>query len=148
MELPEAAVLRLLDTWPVAVLATLGRDGGPAAVPVVFARHAERLFTPVDGKPKRSAVPARVRNVRRDPRVALLLERYDPDWRRLWWIRVDGEAAVLGEGEDDGFEDAAGALRRKYPQYASTPLFAGDPTLLRVDPVRVRSWCAGPEALA
>ena len=37
VNLPPALVERLLDRWPVARLATLGRDG-PHQVPVVFAR--------------------------------------------------------------------------------------------------------------
>ena len=94
MELPPDATERLLDTWPVARLATGGADG-PRLVPVVFARAEGELWTPVDGKPKRGGELARLRRVREEPRVSLLLDHYDADWARLWWIRLDGRARVV-----------------------------------------------------
>src|SRR5262245_34127162 len=146
MELPRDAIERLLDTWPVARPATLRADGSPALVPVVFVRSAGRLWLPVDGKPKRARELARVENIRRDPRVALLLDQYDADWSALWWLRAEGEAQVVGEGVP-GFTVAAQALRRKYPQYHTTPVFRPDttPALITFEPKRIASWAAGNE---
>ncbi len=144
MELPGPLSERLLDTWPVARLATLGPDGAPHQVPIVFARRGATLYSPVDGKPKRGGELARLRNVRRDPRISLLLDHYDDDWTRLWWIRVDAVAQVVGT---EGAEAAVTALRAKYPQYAEVPLFAGPPTLLSIEPLRVSGWCAASAAL-
>jgi PPOX class probable F420-dependent enzyme len=143
VQLREDAVQRLLESWPVARLATLGPGGAPALVPVVFAASGGRLWIPVDAKPKRAGPLARVANVRRDPRVALLLDRYEADWSALWWLRVDGAAAVVeGEGAP-GVAAAAAALRRKYPQYEETPLFRdARPTLLAIEPRRITSWAA------
>lgn len=142
MELPPDAIERALDGWPVARLATSRPDGAPHLVPIVFARAGGALWSPVDGKPKRHAALARLANVRAEPRVALLLDDYADDWSRLWWLRVDGEAHVV-----DGAEPAAeAALRAKYPQYASTPLFAAEPCWLRIAPRRLASWCASPAA--
>jgi PPOX class probable F420-dependent enzyme len=139
MVLPEAEIERLLDAWPVARLATVAPDGRPHLVPIAFTRHAGALWSPVDGKPKRGGALARLANVAAEPRVALLLDHYEDDWRRLWWIRVDGRATQAG-----GDAAVEAALRAKYPQYGETPLYAGAPALLRVDPVRVTSWSAGP----
>lgn len=139
----------LLESWPVARLVTLGREGRPAPVPVVFARAGGALWSPVDAKPKSGRPLARVRNLRRDPRVALLLDRYARDWSRLWWLRVDGEAEVVESSEPEAEPALAGAvraLRAKYPQYGETPLFGGAPTLLRIEPGRVTSWCASQRA--
>jgi PPOX class probable F420-dependent enzyme len=139
---------RLLERWPVARLATLGEDGAPALVPVVFAASGGRLWLPVDGKPKRGGELARVANVRRDPRVALLLDRYEADWSALWWLRIDGAAEIVTGAAAPGVADAAAALRRKYPQYAATPLFRGGaPLLLAVEPRRITSWAASEAAL-
>lgn len=143
VEIPPEAIERLLDSWPVARLAT-GGAAGPHLVPVVFARAGGRLWSPVDGKPKRGGELARLRNARRDPRVSLLLDHYDEDWTRLWWIRVDGAAQVLGAA---GAEAAVAALRAKYPQYGEVPLFAGSPTLLSIEPLRVSGWCAAAAAV-
>lgn len=148
MELPEAARERLCETWPVAILATLSASGSPHCVPVVFARRGAFFFSPLDGKPKRGRRLARLRNLEADPRAALLLERYDADWSRLWWIRIDGVGSELRSEGDAEFEAAALALRRKYPQYGETPLFGAAPTLLRIAPESITSWCAGAGAFA
>jgi PPOX class probable F420-dependent enzyme len=117
-------------------------------VPVVFAPSDGRLWVPVDGKPKRAGELARVANVRRDPRVSLLLDDYSSDWSRLWWLRVDATAQVVAGADAEGVREAAAALRRKYPQYATTPLFrAGTPTLLALLPQRMRSWTASGDDL-
>jgi PPOX class probable F420-dependent enzyme len=154
MELTRDAIEHLLDTWPVARLATLRADGSPALVPVVFARSGGRLWLPVDGKPKREpaggAAPelARVANVRRDARVALLLDQYEADWSGLWWLRLDGAAKPVGETEP-GFAAGLGALLKKYPQYAETPPFRPDapPTLIAVSPLRTTSWAASADVV-
>lgn len=138
----------VLDGWPVARLATLATSGRPHAVPVVFARTGGCLWCPIDAKRKRVGELARERNVRAHPEAALLLDEYHEDWQRLWWLRVDGRAQVVSQVADAvSYAAAATALRDKYPQYASTPLSHGEPRLLRVEPLRVRSWCAGPDAL-
>jgi PPOX class probable F420-dependent enzyme len=148
VKLGEEAVERLLESWPVARLATLGRDGAPGLVPVVFAPSDGRLWIPVDAKPKRAGEPARVANVRRDPRVALLLDRYEADWSALWWLRVDGTGAVVEGEHAPGAAAAAAALRRKYPQYEHTPLFRDPvPTLLAIEARRTTSWAASEAAL-
>jgi len=148
VRLPDDAVQRLLDAWPVARLATVGPDGAPHLVPIVFARSHGALFMPIDAKPKGPREPKRIRNLRHEPRVSLLLDAYRDDWTRLWWLRVDGEARVLqpARESDPEVRDAVAALRRKYPQYDGTPVLRDPPTLVRIEPRRVRSWCAGPEA--
>ncbi len=151
MKLTPAAVEHLLDRWPVARLATLGADGGPELVPVVFARCGERLWSAIDGKPKASTALARLENVRRDPRVSLLLDAYETDWSRLWWLRIAGHASVITRANADSeatIEAAALALRDKYPQYGETLVFRGEPTLLSIEIRSLKSWCASPEALA
>lgn len=149
MRLPESVERELLEHWPVARLVTLRPDGSPAPVPVVFARAGGALWSPVDAKPKSGRELARLRNVRRDPRVALLLDRYAADWALLWWLRVEGAAEVRRAAEPEAepaLAAAVRALRGKYPQYAETALFRGTPTLLRIAPTRVTSWCASEAA--
>ncbi|MEN8159643.1 MAG: TIGR03668 family PPOX class F420-dependent oxidoreductase [Myxococcota bacterium] len=145
MEISDDAVVTLLARWPVARLATVGPGGAPTLVPVVFAPSGGRLWIPIDGKPKRGGELARVANVRRDPRVALLLDHYASDWSTLWWLRVDARAEVT-RGAEPGAE---AALREKYPQYATTPLFRGPtPTWLALTEERVRGWSASGDGLA
>jgi PPOX class probable F420-dependent enzyme len=144
VQLSARAIEARLAREPRAVLATLRADGSAALVPVVFARVRDVLWLPIDGKPKRGAQLARVANIARDARVALLLDHYAADWSRLWWLRVEGKARI----EREALAAGEAALRAKYPQYARTPLHAGEPMLLRIEAVRVTSWAASGDAVA
>ena len=143
MQLEPEAIDALLARWPVARLVTLGPEGRPAPLPIVFARAGSDLYSPIDGKPKRATELARERNLRADPRVALLLDHYEDDWERLWWLRVEGRATLVPAAEHPRALDA---LRAKYPQYASVPLTSGEPRLLRIAIERVSSWRASARA--
>ncbi len=149
MQIPADRIERILEGWPVARLVTLRPDGAPHVVPIVFTRHGGRIWSAIDGKPKRGGELARVRHIRRDPRVSLLLDRYTDDWSRLWWVRIEGRAEIVQPPQpaDPVVSAVVEALRRKYPGYAGTPVLTETPTLLAIDPARVRSWCAGPEAI-
>lgn len=126
-----------LDQARTAILATVGDEGIPHLVPVVFAVLAEGLITAVDGKPKGSLRLQRLTNIERDPRVSLLVHHYEEDWTNLWWIRIEGMAAVVPEhslGEE--------ALRAKYPQYRSVPLPG---PFIAIDIIKRREWAANPQ---
>jgi len=143
VELSARAIEARLAHEPRAVLATLRADGSAALVPIVFARAEGVLWSPIDAKPKRSAALARLVNVARDARVALLLDGYAADWSRLWWLRVEGRARVAREALAAG----EAALRAKYPQYPRVALHAGEPLLLRIEPTRISSWAASHAAV-
>ncbi len=118
-----------------ARLATLRADGSPRLVPITFAVVDGALCSAVDSvKPKTSARLARLADVRRDPRVGVLIDRYDEDWALLWWVRVDATAVVVDE-----HPSAAAALRAKYEPYRDADL-AGP--VLVLTPVRWTGWSA------
>ncbi|MFL5797961.1 MAG: TIGR03668 family PPOX class F420-dependent oxidoreductase [Actinomycetota bacterium] len=102
----------------VARLATVG-PRGPHLVPCTFALAGERIVSVVDRKPKRTTALQRLANIRSEPRVSLLVDRYDEDWIRLWWVRADGRAAIEEGGPE--LVGAVAALTGKYPQYARQP---------------------------
>ena len=77
---------------PVARLATVGADGRPHLVPVVFAVHEQVIYSAVDAKPKTTQRLRRLANIESNPQVSLLVDHYDEDWTRLWWVRADGDA--------------------------------------------------------
>ena len=74
----------------VARLATIDPDGRPHVVPIVFALEGETLYSAVDRKPKRSQTLRRIENARARPDVTVLVDHYEDDWARLWWIRLRG----------------------------------------------------------
>ena len=110
--------------------------GRPHVVPVCFALDGGRIVTAVDAKPKTTTRLARLANVRASGRASLLVDHYVEDWTELWWVRVDGSAAVI----DD--EAAIDALAAKYAQYREARP-AGP--VIAIEPERWRSWI--PSAL-
>jgi len=121
----------------VARLATIDPDGRPHLVPIVFAIRDDTLYSAVDAKPKRSRTLRRIENARARPDVTVLVDHYDEDWTKLWWIRLRGRARVLDDGEE--LERALALLRDKYPQYRVEP---PGPPVLAVDVIDVRVWSA------
>ena len=105
---------------PVAQLATVGPGGAPHLVPVVFAVSGDVIFTAVDAKRKTTHKLRRLANIEANPHVCLLVDHYDDDWSRLWWVRADGVASIHHSGEERAA--AYDLLRRKYPQYKRVAL--------------------------
>ena len=136
--LDESEQRRRFADAPVARLATLREDGTARLVPVTFALVDGLICSVVDEvKAKTTMRLARLADVARDPRVALIVDRYAEDWSQLWWVRVDGTAEVLADGHPRAAVVAA--LRAKYPQYAGAEL--GGP-VLAVTPTRWAGWSA------
>jgi PPOX class probable F420-dependent enzyme len=133
------AVRARVEAASVARLATTDPDGRPHLVPIVFALAGETLYTAVDSKPKRSRHLKRIENARERPAVTVLVDEYQDDWSRLWWVRLRGRARVLESGAEA--ERALELLREKYAQYRRVP--PGLP-VLAVDVEEWRDWEADP----
>jgi PPOX class probable F420-dependent enzyme len=121
----------------VARLATVDADGRPHLVPIVFVLDGETLYSAVDAKAKRSRRLRRIENARERPEVTVLVDHFEDDWNRLWWVRLRGRARVLDGGPEA--EHALGLLAAKYEQYRRTP--PGAP-VLAVDVAQWRGWSA------
>jgi PPOX class probable F420-dependent enzyme len=100
----------------VGRLATVRPDGRPHVVVCCFAVEGDQVWTAVDAKPKSGGRLQRLENVRAHTRASFLVDHYEEDWEALWWVRVDGAAAVLEIGNEE--ERAIAALTARYPQYA------------------------------
>jgi PPOX class probable F420-dependent enzyme len=140
-----------LESARRAVLATIAPDGHPRLVPICFvvAGDPPILYTPIDDKPKRGDDPltlARVRDIQADPRVTVLVDRWDEDWTRLAWLRVEGRATLLEPAPaTDEHAAAVAGLRARYPQYSTHRL--EQRPLIRIALERAVGW-GPPEAPA
>lgn len=136
----------LLSEARQAVLATIASDGRPRLVPVCFVVDRTRpvLWTPLDEKPKGVDDVlhlARVLDIQADPRVTVLVDRWDEDWTRLAWVRCYGTATLVTPGAEPRAREAAiAALRARYPQYATHGLEARP--IIRIAIERTASWSA------
>jgi PPOX class probable F420-dependent enzyme len=113
---PPPAVLARFAGARVARLATVTADG-PRLVPVTFAWHRGAAVWAVDRvKPKRHTRLRRLDDLAADARVALLADHYAEDWAELWWVELQGTAALL---DGEAAAAALDALAGRYPPYRS-----------------------------
>ncbi len=136
-----AAIRKRLETARVARLATLDAQRAPHVVPICFVFDGSVFYTALDRKPKRVRPEelARVRNIRANQHVALIVDEYHEDWSKLWYVLVRGKAQLL---PDTARAERARALRRlraKYPQYVAG-MVADDAPIIRITPERISSW--------
>jgi PPOX class probable F420-dependent enzyme len=115
----EARMRQLVATARVGRLATLAPGGRLHLVPICFALHGDVLYSAVDEKPKRSRRLQRIENVRVHPDVAVLVDHYEEDWSRLWWVRLRGSGRLVEHGQE--LEAALRLLAEKYAQYQERP---------------------------
>ncbi len=108
------ACSRLIAAARHGVLATTG-ETHPHQVPIVYAIDGDILVTAVDHKPKSTINLARIANLTRNPRCSVLVEHYDDDWDRLWWVRIDGSGVV--DGSPTAVAAAGHLLAHRFPQY-------------------------------
>ena len=114
-----AAARELFASARVARLGTVSADGVPHLVPCTFVVAGDSMYVAVDQKPKSTTDLKRLRNIRANPAVCLLVDHYDEDWTSLWWVRADGLASVVTEaGEMAGPIEL---LVERYPQYRDAP---------------------------
>jgi PPOX class probable F420-dependent enzyme len=130
---------RRAEAASVARLATVGEDGRPHLVPCCFALDGDVAYSVVDHKPKRSSALRRLDNIRATPSVCLLVDHYEDDWNRLWWVRFDGAARILEDGPEHA--SALALLCAKYPQYRATPPSG---PVVAIDITASRTWAATP----
>jgi PPOX class probable F420-dependent enzyme len=136
----DEAIARLREAR-VGRLATVRPDGSPHVVPFVFAVDPDGdeliAFWAVDDKPKKHLAIQRLENIEANPSVEFVVDRYEEDWSKLWWVRVTGRARVVSSPEERA--EMIAALTDRYPQYRQAP-----PTgaVIAIDVHRVTGWSA------
>jgi PPOX class probable F420-dependent enzyme len=121
---------------------TAGAAATPHVIPLCYARIGDLLYFVADDKPKRRGPRAlkRLANIAANPRVALVVDDYDPDWSRLAYLLIHCDAAVVDD--DAEYAGALTALRRRYPQYGPMALQRESHPAVRMTPRRWHLWRA------
>ena len=128
----------LIQLQRVARLATADAQGSPHLIPVCFVFDGKHFYSVLDRKPKRTSLTKlkRVRNILSNPNVALLLDHYEEDWERLWYLLVRGTAHLMRHGEKH--RRAIALLKEKYPQYHNMDIDRNP--VIKISPARITSW--------
>jgi len=127
-----------LAVMPVARLATADRTGQPHTLPICFVVIGDNLYFTIDEKPKSGDPRAlkRLRNIADNPQCAVVVDRYDDDWRQLGWVMMRGRAEILDSGDEHA--RVQDALRARYVPYRKMELAGLQVVAIRIE--RVARW--------
>ncbi len=130
--------IELLNQTPVGHLATADANGRPHVIPFCFVCDGGIIYSVLDAKPKSADLKSlrRVRNILENPRVSVLIDHYEADWSRLWYLLVQGRAELLEPCPEQAA--AVSLLRGKYQQYRRMDL--EDSPVIKITPDRATGW--------
>src|SRR6266545_2465527 len=131
-----ASVAGFIAEGRVGRLGTADASGQPLVVPICYAFDGHSLFSAIDTKPKTKSPEGlkRIRNIRENAKVSVVIDRYDEDWAQLRYVIIQGRADLL---------------LAKYPQYRGMGLSREAGLMIKVDPARVTQWqFAAPDGQA
>ena len=123
------SILKLLRPAKVAHLATADSSLQPYITPVVFVIEKNKIYIPLDHKPKTVPINQlkRVKNIQKNPKVAFQVDNYEDDWQRLWFIMLMGYAGLVEQKEVGGDQDkyirkVQDLFIEKYVQYSKVEI--------------------------
>jgi PPOX class probable F420-dependent enzyme len=122
----------------VAHLATADAKGQPLVIPICFVFDGKEFFSAIDEKPKQVQPQSlkRLRNIGENPKVSLVIDRYDENWRKLAYVLVLGKAKALATGRKH--RRAVRLLRKKYRQYHGMAI--DHRPMIFITPTHWKSW--------
>ena len=137
-------VKTIIDKARVARLATVDSECKPHMIPVVFVFDNYSYFIPIDEKTKRSRPEKlkRAKNIQQNSNVTLLIDDYNENWRKLYFIMIQGKASIIGgkkleQNELLLLEKAHKLLSDKYLQYQKIGI--GEYVIMII-PQKVITW--------
>jgi PPOX class probable F420-dependent enzyme len=104
MQPNDVFIQEIINRARVARFSTIDYDKQiPHIVPVVFAFDGLHYYIPLDEKRKKQTVEKlkRIKNIQHYPNVALLIDEYNEDWSKLFFVMIQGKAYLIGEGDGE-----------------------------------------------
>jgi PPOX class probable F420-dependent enzyme len=131
----ESEMRRRVGEARVARVGTIDERGGAHLVPIVFVLDRDTLYSITDAG---SRPAKRLRNLKADPRVSVVVDDYDEDWSRVWWVRFRGRGRVIEAGPE--WDNARRLLWEKYPQFEDAPADEAAGPVMAVDIEEWSGW--------
>ncbi len=131
--------ITLIKGAKVARLATVDQKSHPYVVPVVFVFHENLFFIPLDEKTKTviSRKLKRVKNIEKNANVTLLIDKYQNDWKKLFFLMIQGKATVINGKNSKLMDKIHKLFISKYPQYKR--IGVGN-SCIKINPSKVTYW--------
>jgi len=131
--------MTLIKGAKVARLATVDQKSHPYVVPVVFVFHENSFFIPLDEKVKtvNARKLKRVKNIEKNPNVTLLIDKYQNDWKKLFFLMIQGKATITNSKNSKLMDIIHKLLISKYPQYKKIGI--GN-SCITINPTKVTFW--------
>jgi PPOX class probable F420-dependent enzyme len=131
----EFEMRRRVSEARVARVGTVDDRGRAHVVPIVFVIDRDTMYSPTDAG---SRPAKRLRNLEVHPRVSVLVDAYDEDWSKVWWVRLSGRGRVIEAGPER--EHARRLLWEKYPQFADVPTGEATGPVMAVEVEKWSGW--------
>ena len=126
-------VLAFIRSQRVARVATVSRNGTPHNVAICPVAVSGRIYFASEAHARK------VRDLRENPRAALVFDHYTEDWQQLAGALVVGTCGIIEHGAT--FQRARRALYRKYKQYARVAsIEPGESVIIALTPTSSFSW--------
>ena len=142
--LNDTSLKTIINKARVARLATVDSECKPHLIPVVFVFDNGCYFIPIDEKSKRYRPERlkRAKNIQQNPNVTILIDEYNEDWGKLYFIMIQGKASIIGDKElEQGelllLERVHRLLSDKYLQYQKIGI---GKYIIMIIPQKVITW--------
>ena len=132
-------IASFLEQSRVATMATVGADGRPHVVAMWFGLVDGRIYFETKAKSQKAV------NLRRDPRIVVSVEAGDT-YEQLRGVSIDGTTTLIDDPADDEYWAAGVSVFERYQgpyndeMRPFVEVMMNKRIVVRVDPVRVRSW--------
>ena len=124
--------VEFLNKQAVGRVVTVSPKGELHAVPVCYVFDEGNIYFATDYGAKK------VRNLKENGKVSIIIDQYFEDWSKLKGILIQGEAELLERGPE--FTKSRDLLHKKFLKYKEMPIKEDECLIVKIKPSRVSRW--------